>query len=215
MIEILEQVSAELVKSQKSYYLTGVLVEANKRNKNGRIYSKSTLDNALRGLNGRKLVVKLDHRANADGLEGIGAVFESISWDGDRLVGRAKVLENTPAGKQIIELARSGVDFGFSISSLGQTEYDPIHDVTRVVDLELKSCDIVSNPSSNRLAELVYESTLRGEDRGPMTLEELVTRNLNQTYNEAIKQRLKEDAQISEDFISELGQVIREWKFNV
>ena len=147
-----------LTESEKEYVrnggiiLSGLMQEAEKPNGNNRIYSKDTLIREVK--NYQKLVKEkralgeLDHPdTSVIQLEKCSHLVTEIWMDGNKVMGKIKVLTETPMGKILAGLVKEGVSLG--ISSRGQGSVRENDGVTIVEDdFQLICFDMVSDPST-------------------------------------------------------------------
>jgi len=143
--------------------LAGKIQSAGKKNGNGRIYPKPTLEREMK--NYTKLVKEgraigeLDHPdSSVVELKNASHLITEVWWDGDDVMGKMKIL-NTPAGKIAKDLVKGGVQLGISSRGLGSTRQEK--GITMVEDdFQLLCFDLVSEPSTTG-AYLVAESKVR------------------------------------------------------
>jgi len=142
--------------NEKSWYIKGITLQSEIKNKNGRLYPKPVLKeavnryienhlkkntvNALGELNHPKIepyMVNMDNATHK---------FIEIVEDGNNFVAKAKVLD-TPKGKIVQNLLKEGIKIG--ISSRGFGELKEENGVKVVTAFELVTAgDLVSNPSA-------------------------------------------------------------------
>jgi hypothetical protein len=152
---------SESVGDKKEYYLTGIFMQSEIKNRNGRIYPKSVLKEAVKAyqdkINGKIAVGELNHpdRPNVDLTEAC-MLIESLEWEGNNIVGKAKVLD-TPKGKIVKALIDGGVKLG--VSSRGMGAVKSMNEGTLVESFVLTAIDVVDTPSAP-LAQVdsLYES---------------------------------------------------------
>lgn len=152
---------SESVGDKKEYYLTGIFMQSEIKNRNGRIYPKSVLKEAVKSyqekIAGKIAVGELNHpdRPNVDLTEAC-MLIESLDWEGNNIVGRAKVLD-TPKGKIVKALIEGGVKLG--VSSRGMGAVKTMTEGTLVESFVLTAIDVVDTPSAP-LAQVdsLYES---------------------------------------------------------
>ena len=130
-------------------FVEGIFSTANLRNKNGRVYKKETLDREIKKLNesikSKCLWGELNHPTTPDiNLERAAILIEKLDWDGDNIVGRAKVLD-TPMGQIAKTLIKEGA-IGISSRGLGTVdEGGTVNDSS----YQMLTFDLVSNPSNS------------------------------------------------------------------
>ncbi len=136
---------------KKNLYIQGVFMEAEKLNKNNRIYPIDEMhrevDRYLKEMvaNGRAMG-ELNHPTNADvDLERACHMVTELRSDGNKFVGKSKVL-STPCGKIVENLISDGVKVGMSTRSLGKL-MEENDGVNKVSDMRLVAIDCVADPS--------------------------------------------------------------------
>ena len=147
-------------KSGNDLSIVGVFSSAELMNINGRKYPKNILEREITKIN-EKVVNKsswgeLGHPATPDiNPDKIAILIESLGWDGNDVVGKAKVLP-TPMGN----IARTLIEFGkIGISSRGLgTVSEKDNNVNE--DFNLITWDLVTDPSNHpSWVKGVYEGT--------------------------------------------------------
>jgi len=145
-------VLTEGVGAEKKTFLEGTFMQAEKVNRNGRIYPKHVLVPAVakyikeQVATGRA-VGELNH---PDGptvnLDKVSHRITELSWNGDNVVGKALVL-NTPMGQIVKGLVEGGVQLGVSSRGMGSLERSGEMNVVKP-DFILSTIDIVQDPSA-------------------------------------------------------------------
>lgn len=136
----------------KTVYLEGIFAQAEKKNRNNRVYPKRILENAVKVYNEEFVRT---HRALGELLhpseptvnpERACILIESLSWSGNDVIGKAKIL-TTPIGNTVRALIKDGVQLGVSTRGLGSVR--TLADNTSQVedDFTIKAIDVVHNPS--------------------------------------------------------------------
>ena len=132
-------------------YLVGICQKAGTKNGNGRVYRKDTLQreveryqNAVRE---RRSLGELDHPDDSViNLKNASHLVTKMWWQGDNVMGKIEVLD-TPSGKILKELVKSGVKLGISSRGLGSVSKKG--DKLMVEDdFQLICFDMVSEPST-------------------------------------------------------------------
>jgi len=131
--------------------LSGLMQMAETKNGNGRMYPQKILEREVK--NYAKLVAEnralgeLDHPdSSVINLNNASHMVTKIWMEGNKCMGKIKVLE-TPAGKILESLVKSGVQLG--ISSRGMGSVKESNGVTLVEDdFQLICFDMVSDPST-------------------------------------------------------------------
>ena len=131
-------------------YLVGVIQRSGAKNGNGRIYRKETLqrevENYQKAVSERRALGELDHPDDSVvNLKNASHLVTKTWWDGEDVMGKIEVLD-TPSGKVLKALLKSGVKLGISSRGLGSVKEEK--GVTMVEDdFQLICFDIVSEPS--------------------------------------------------------------------
>ena len=138
----------------KSYFIEGIWMQSNIKNRNGRIYPLPVLEKEFSRYNTQYV---LENRAvgelgHPDGpsinQDRVSHKIIELRQDGDNFVGKAKIL-NTPMGKIVQEFINDNVKFGVSSRGLGtlKENRDGIQEVQD--DFYLATAgDIVTDPSA-------------------------------------------------------------------
>ena len=154
LIETLSPGTANLQASKqndKHWYLNGIFMQAETKNGNGRIYPKSVLVEAVEKMSdkmtkGYNVLGELEHPdVLTINLNNVSHVIESLQWDGNNVIGRAKILD-TPKGEIVKALMKEGIKLGVSSRGSGSTTYRD--DITLVESFNLITVDIVATPSA-------------------------------------------------------------------
>ena len=138
--------------SEKNVFIEGVFMQAEKLNKNRRVYPRDVLRNAVNKyvteqvMSGRA-VGELNH---PDGptinLDKVSHRITELKWVGDDVVGKALIL-NTPMGKIVKGLIEGGVRLGVSSRGMGTVENRNGSSSVKN-DFILATVDIVQDPSA-------------------------------------------------------------------
>jgi len=145
--------SAKLAEdSEKKYYIQGIFAQAELKNRNGRLYPKAVMENAVEAyqklIEGRASTGELNHPDHPNvNLERASHIIESLKWDGNNVMGKARILTTMPKGGIVKSLIDEGVRLGVSTRGLGSLSE---RSGARVVqgDFILTAIDIVGDPSA-------------------------------------------------------------------
>jgi hypothetical protein len=139
---------------KKSYYTEGIFAQAETKNKNGRIYPKNVLDEALvqewqPNIAKKRAYGELGHpQTPIVQLEKVSHYFTKLEWAGNDVVGRAKILD-TPNGKIVQTLIDEGMEIGMSTRALGKVK--TMNEANYVLPgLKVTAIDIVADPSAHQ-----------------------------------------------------------------
>lgn len=143
----------EAADGKKNMYINGIFMQANKKNRNGRIYPKPVMEKAVQQYTETQIkkgraVGELNH---PDGptinLDKVSHLITELKWDGDNVIGKAKILD-TPMGMIAKGLMEGGVQLG--VSSRGMGSLVTKNGVNMVgEDFMLNTVDIVQDPSAH------------------------------------------------------------------
>ncbi len=123
-IEDFEILTESTKEGKKNYYIHGIFMQAEKGNRNGRMYPKQVMENAVNKyfsefVSKNRAVGTLGHEDSPKVSENkISHLITDLRMDGNDVYGKAKVLE-TVAGKELQALIEGGVSFGCSSRALG------------------------------------------------------------------------------------------------
>jgi len=190
-IEVLTENDAK--SGEKKFYIEGVFMQAEKKNRNGRVYKKSILESAVDAYNTNQVrtgraVGELDHPEGPTiNMDRVSHRIMELSWKGDDVIGKALVL-NTPCGKIVQGLLEGGVQLGVSSRGMGSlTQQEGVSYVGN--DFLLNTVDIVQDPSAhNAFVNGIMEGVEWAKDTDGIfkakrieeeTETELMTRKLN------------------------------------
>ena len=137
---------------EKKYFIEGIFAQAELKNRNGRIYPKKVLERAVEAyqpmIKDRRALGELNHpqaRPNVDP-ERASHLIERLVWEGNNVMGRARILTSLPMGKIAKGLIDEGVKFGVSTRGMGSVT--KARDAKIVGDdFVLNTVDLVSDPS--------------------------------------------------------------------
>ena len=139
-------------KGNKKYAIEGVFMQAEQKNRNGRIYPKDVMESALNKYNTEQVskgraVGELNHPEGPTvNLDKVSHKIEKLDWKGNDVVGKATILE-TPMGQIVKGLLDGGVNLGVSTRGMGSLERRG--DAMYVKDdFLLNAVDIVQDPSA-------------------------------------------------------------------
>ena len=137
---------------EKDYFIEGVFMQSNQKNRNGRIYEKKTLEKAVEKyvteqVKTGRAVGELNHPEGPTvNLDKVSHKISSLHWQGNDVVGKASILK-TPMGKIVEGLLEGGVKLG--VSSRGMGSLVAKNGVQYVGDdFMLATVDIVQDPSA-------------------------------------------------------------------
>jgi hypothetical protein len=165
LCEELSPTTANLVEEAsrdgKNLWLNGVFMQAELKNRNGRVYPLQEIQNAVNIANTRikessGIMGELDHPQTLTiNLDRVSHVITEMRMEGNNAVGRARLLD-TPMGNIAAELVRSGVRLGVSSRGAGS-----VNESGGVNGFQFVTVDIVAQPSApGAVPNSIYESMM-------------------------------------------------------
>jgi len=136
----------------KTYTIEGVFAQAEKKNRNGRVYPKPIMEKAVNKYVGDQVskgraVGELNHPEGPTvNLDKVSHKIESLDFRGNDVVGKATILE-TPMGMIVKGLLDGKVQLGVSTRGMGSLQNNGNAMVVKD-DFILNAVDIVQDPSA-------------------------------------------------------------------
>ena len=137
---------------KKGYKIRGIFAQAEKKNRNGRIYPMPIMEKALGKYNDEQVskgraVGELNHPEGPTvNLDKVSHKIENLDWQGNDVVGKATILE-TPMGQIVKGLLDGGVKLGVSTRGMGSLQRGQDAMIVKD-DFLLNAVDIVQDPSA-------------------------------------------------------------------
>ena len=148
----LEVIAEQKKNGEKNYFIEGVFMQSEKKNRNGRIYKKEGLEKAVEKyiteqVKTGRAVGELNHPEGPTvNLDKVSHKINDLHWQGNDVVGKASILK-TPMGKIVEGLLEGGVKLG--VSSRGMGSLVSKNGAQYVGDdFMLSTIDIVQDPSA-------------------------------------------------------------------
>jgi len=148
----LEVIAEQKKNGEKNYFIEGVFMQSEKKNRNGRIYEKASLEKAVdkyvtEQVKTGRAVGELNHPEGPTvNLDKVSHKINDLHWQGNDVVGKASILK-TPMGKIVEGLLEGGVKLG--VSSRGMGSLVSKNGAQYVGDdFMLSTIDIVQDPSA-------------------------------------------------------------------
>ena len=149
--EELEYITEDVDGSRK-YMIEGVFAQAEKQNRNGRVYPRAVLEVATDKYNNEQVatgraVGELGHPDSPTiNLDRVSHRITELRWDGNNVIGRAQILE-TPMGQIVKGLMDGEVRLGVSTRGMGSIKNSGGKTVVSG-DFILSTVDVVQDPSA-------------------------------------------------------------------
>ena len=136
----------------KSVYIEGIFMQAEKPNRNGRMYGRGIMEREVQKyqelINEKRSLGELGHPPNPSiNLNQVSHMITGLKFEGNDIYGKAKILD-TPMGKIAKNFIEEGVRLGVSSRGLGSVKLNKegINEVQD--DFHLATVDIVADPSA-------------------------------------------------------------------
>ena len=149
--EELEYITEDVDGSRK-YMIEGVFAQAEKQNRNGRVYPRAVLEVATDKYSNEQVatgraVGELGHPDSPTiNLDRVSHKITELRWDGNNVIGRAQILE-TPMGQIVKGLMDGEVRLGVSTRGMGSIKNSGGKTVVSD-DFMLSTVDVVQDPSA-------------------------------------------------------------------
>ena len=153
-VEEVKFVSEATESGDKHYFIEGIFLQANRKNRNGRMYPLEIMESEVNRymtevVKNNRGYGELGHPAGPQiNLDRVSHIITELKRDGDNFVGKAKLTE-TPMGNIARGLLKSGANLG--VSSRGMGSLTPNKDGVMVVGPDFRlatAADIVADPSA-------------------------------------------------------------------
>ena len=137
---------------KKSYVIEGIFMQADQKNRNGRVYPMGTMKSAVdkymtEQVSKGRAVGELNHPEGPTiNLDKVSHKITDLRWEGNNVVGKALILD-TPMGQIVKGLMEGGVQLGVSSRGMGSlANKNGVNVVNN--DFVLATVDIVQDPSA-------------------------------------------------------------------
>lgn len=207
-LDSLQYITEAKDNGEKDVFIEGIFMQAEKENRNNRIYPKNVLEAACNKyikeqvMTGRA-VGELNHPEGPQiNLDKVSHRITDLKWEGNDVVGKALIL-NTPMGKIVKGLIEGGCKLGVSSRGMGTVESKDNKTFVKN-DFILSTVDIVQDPSApSAFVEGIMEGVEWIWDNGVLKPQQI------EKYETEIKKasvgRISEAQQrIFSDFLSKL-----------
>ncbi len=192
-IEDIEYICEEKESGKKNYKIRGVFMQADVKNRNGRVYPMDVLQKEVTKYNKNFIQQKraFGELGHPDGptvnLERVSHMITSLAPDGKNFIGEAKILE-TPMGKIVKNLMDEGAKLGVSSRGMGSLDQKKGGNYVRDDFYLATAADIVADPSApNAFVEGIMEGKEWVWNNGALIEAELV--ELRQKFDVKKRQR--------------------------
>ena len=152
-IQDVEYICEEKDNGKKNYKIKGVFMQADIKNRNGRVYPYEILENEVKRYNKdyvgqNRAFGELGHPEGPTvNLERASHMITSLTPDGKNFIGEAKIL-NTPMGNIVQSLMDEGAKLGVSSRGMGSLDQKNGANYVRKDFYLATAADIVADPSA-------------------------------------------------------------------
>ena len=162
-VEEVEYITEEKENGGKNYKIRGIFMQADIKNRNGRVYPLEVLDEEVRKYNKNFIEQNraFGELGHPDGptvnLERVSHMITSLKPDGKNFIGEAKIMD-TPMGKIVKNLMDEGAKLGVSSRGMGSLRQKGGANVVSDDFYLATAADIVADPSApNAFVEGIME----------------------------------------------------------
>ena len=162
-VEEVEYITEEKENGGKNYKIRGIFMQADIKNRNGRIYPMEVLDEEVKKYNKNFIQQNraFGELGHPDGptvnLERVSHMITSLKPDGKNFIGEAKIMD-TPMGKIVKNLMDEGAKLGVSSRGMGSLRQKGGANVVSDDFYLATAADIVADPSApNAFVEGIME----------------------------------------------------------
>lgn len=180
----------------KDLYMSGLFIQGNVKNGNGRVYPAEEITRAVESVQtrlkkGETVMGELDHPEELQiNLDRVSHIITDLRCDGADGLGKLKIID-TPMGNIARSLLRAGAKLG--VSSRGSGNVDGSG---RVSDFDIITVDIVAQPSApDAYPKTIYESlfNMRGGETVHRLAQDMVhDKNAEQHLAKALTRFIQE-----------------------
>ena len=192
-LQDVEFIKEEKENGKKDYKIKGIFMQADIKNRNGRVYPMEVLDKEVKRYNEeyvdkKRAFGELGHPEGPTvNLDKVSHMITKLEPNGKNIIGEAKIMD-TPKGKIVKTLMDEGATLG--VSSRGMGSLEPKNGANYVKkDFYLATAaDIVADPSApNAFVEGIYEGKEWVWDNGSLIESEL--QRMKRRIDERVRKR--------------------------
>ena len=192
-IQDVEYITEQKENGKKNYKIKGIFMQADIKNRNGRVYPQEVLEKEVRRynkdqINNNRAYGELGHPEGPTiNLERASHMITKLYPDGKNFIGEAKVL-STPMGEIVKNLLDDGAKLGVSSRGMGSLNQKNGANYVNGDFYLATAADIVADPSApNAFVEGIMEGKEWVWDNGALIEEELV--RIKKRINEKVRKK--------------------------
>ena len=152
--ESVEYIAEAKDDGSKDYFIKGPFMQANIKNRNGRMYPAEVLDKEVNryvseNVAKNRAYGELGHPTSPTiNLDRVSHMIKELTRDGDNFIGKAKIMTETPMGRIVKNLMDEGASLGVSSRGMGS-----LKNKSGVAEVQndfylATAADIVADPSA-------------------------------------------------------------------
>lgn len=193
---------------KKNYFIEGVFMQAETKNRNGRIYPMNVLEPKVNEYNTKfikenRAFGELNHpKGPTVNLDRVSHIVKDLQVEGNNFKGKAKIME-TPMGKIVQNLMDEGARLGVSTRGMGSLKQ--MNGVNMVQpDFMLAAVDIVADPSA---PDAFVDGIMEGKEwiwENGLLKEKTIADYHNQIKNTSSRNMKRQFVSLFEDFLRKL-----------
>jgi hypothetical protein len=198
-IQDVEYITEQKENGKKNYKIKGIFMQADIKNRNGRVYPQAVLEKEVRRynkdqINNNRAYGELGHPEGPTiNLERASHMITKLYPDGKNFIGEAKIL-STPMGKIVENLLDDGAKLGVSSRGMGSLNQKNGANYVRDDFYLATAADIVADPSApNAFVQGIMEGKEWVWNHGTLVEAELV-RMKDRIERRTRSRHAKEDA---------------------
>jgi len=204
-VELIVEASTE---GKKNYFISGIFMQAEQKNRNGRIYPMDVLGPKVNSyvsdfVDKNRAFGELNHpQGPTVNLDRVSHIIKDLHCEGKNFNGKAKIMD-TPMGKIVQNLMDEGAKLGVSTRGMGSLK--TMNGVNMVQpDFMLAAVDIVADPSA---PDAFVDGIMEGKewiwDNGILK-EKTIAEYHTQIKNTSARQMQNKFTRLFEDFLRKI-----------
>ena len=208
--ESVEYIAESREDGKKDYFIRGPFMQANIKNRNGRVYPAEVLDKEVNryvteNVQKNRAYGELGHPTSPTiNLDRVSHMIKELTRDGDNFIGKDKIMTETPMGQIVKNLMDEGASLGVSSRGMGSLKNKNGAAEVQNDFYLATAADIVADPSApDAFVEGIMEGKEWVWDNG--VIREATINNYKEVIEEAPSKDLTETKlKVWSDFLSKL-----------
>jgi len=208
--ESVEHIAEAREDGKKDYFIRGPFMQANIKNRNGRVYPAEVLDKEVNryvteNVQKNRAYGELGHPTSPTiNLDRVSHMIKELTRDGDNFIGKAKIMTETPMGQIVKNLMDEGASLGVSSRGMGSLKNKNGAAEVQNDFYLATAADIVADPSApDAFVEGIMEGKEWVWDNG--VIREATINDYKEAIEEAPSKDLTETKlKVWSDFLSKL-----------